>query len=415
MPFTKNLNLKDINPEWSEKRSGYRKLDEVPIRFVPVVSSYDAEPDNSYSFSLSLNLSSTPEVKITKSVNKSGEEVTEKEYKKDGQVKQVIKKLCSGNAEAYLKWKIQLDHVIKNRPCESSKAKLDMAEAMLYGDLLESWKLWRKSEAEKEVEKSFKDKDDKKYKKKVKQGENSDTYKYCVGKTRQKFIKKYDARKQKAYMRSSLLKPKSLSVDGMSSRLKILNSYLSSFPSPDNTSFSEGEMIEIVLNMLPAVWVNSMTTAGLEPREKSYEDLIEHLEKLESSLPEESIPRKDKKKDTPAETTSILKKAKVDKSTKVAFGKGAREKSQKACELCKVMKGVDNPAWKTHNTSECRSKEYYKKRMASTSRDEPDPKKKKYKGAMSNYAIKKGIKKEIKKTLARRDAGYISSSDSESD
>ena len=123
MPFTKNLNLKDINPEWSEKRSGYRKLDEVPIRFVPVVSSYDAEPDNSNSFSLSLNLSSTPEVKITKSVNKSGEEVTEKEYKKDGQVKQVIKKLCSGNAEAYLKWKIQLDHVIKNRPCESSKAK----------------------------------------------------------------------------------------------------------------------------------------------------------------------------------------------------------------------------------------------------------------------------------------------------
>ena len=84
MPFTKNLNLKDINPEWSEKRSGYRKLDEVPIRFVPVVSSYDAEPDNSNSFSLSLNLSSTPEVKITKSVNKSGEEVTEKEYKKDG-------------------------------------------------------------------------------------------------------------------------------------------------------------------------------------------------------------------------------------------------------------------------------------------------------------------------------------------
>ena len=43
-----------------------------------------------------------------------------------------------------------------------------MVEAMLNGDLLESWKLWRKSEAEKEVEKSFKDKGDRKYKKKVK-------------------------------------------------------------------------------------------------------------------------------------------------------------------------------------------------------------------------------------------------------
>ena len=99
-------------------------------------------------------------------------------------------------------------------------------------------------------------------------------------------------------MRSSLQKPKSLSVDAMSSRLKILNNYLSSFPSPDNKSFSQGEMIEIVLSMLPAVWVNSMTTAGLEPREKTYEELIEHLEKLECSLPDEPIPKKMDSKDT---------------------------------------------------------------------------------------------------------------------
>ena len=55
---------------------------------------------------MSFNLSSTPEVKIVKSVNKSGEEVTEKEFKKHGQVKQVIKKLCFGNTETYLEWKM---------------------------------------------------------------------------------------------------------------------------------------------------------------------------------------------------------------------------------------------------------------------------------------------------------------------
>ena len=69
-------------------------MDRTIIIFVPVVTSYDSESDNSNSFSLSLNLSSTPEVKITKSVNKSGEDVTEKEYIKEGRVKQVIKKLC---------------------------------------------------------------------------------------------------------------------------------------------------------------------------------------------------------------------------------------------------------------------------------------------------------------------------------
>ena len=173
-------------------------------------------------------------------------------------------------------------------------------------------------------------------------------------------------------MRAGLIKTKYLSVDTMSSRLKILNYYLTSFPSPDNKSFSEGEMIEIVLSMLPAVWINSMTTAGLEPREKSYEDLIEHLEKLESSLPDEPIPKKLKSKDAhETTTTSILKKDK-DKKNKAHFAKGARGgQTQKSCALCKVMKGEDNPAWKTHNTNECRSKEYYKKRMASSSSEEP--------------------------------------------
>ena len=79
-------------------------------------------------------------------------------------------------------------------------------------------------------------------------------------------------------MRAGLLKPKSLSANDISSRLKILNNYLTSFPSPDNKSLSQGDMIEIVLSMLPAVWVISMTIAGLESMEKSYRYLIEHLE-----------------------------------------------------------------------------------------------------------------------------------------
>ena len=76
------------------------------------------------------------------SVDKGGEEVTEEEYRKEIQV---VKKLCLGNVEAYLNWKIQLDHILKTRPYESAKSKLDKAEAMLNGDLLKSWKLWYKN------------------------------------------------------------------------------------------------------------------------------------------------------------------------------------------------------------------------------------------------------------------------------
>ena len=78
----------------------------------------------------------------------------EKTYVKESQIKQVVKKVCSGTAESYLKWKRQLDHMIKSKPCKSPISKFDMAEAILYGDLLESWKLWRQTEGAVDMEKS---------------------------------------------------------------------------------------------------------------------------------------------------------------------------------------------------------------------------------------------------------------------
>ena len=53
-----------------------------------------------------------------------------------------------------------------------------------------------------------------------------------------------------------------------------------------------------------------MTIAGLEPREKTYAELIEHLENLERSLPDEPISKKKNSKDAAYSmgTTSILKK-----------------------------------------------------------------------------------------------------------
>ena len=53
-------------------------------------------------------------------------------------------------------------------------------------------------------------------------------------------------------------------------------------------------MIVIVLNMRPAVWINSMIITDLEPREKTYEELIEYLEKHNGSLPDEPIQKKEK-------------------------------------------------------------------------------------------------------------------------
>ena len=108
--------LSDCKPEWAE-RQGKRQVAEVPVRFIPVISPYDDEKSTAHSFSLLLNLSSTPEVKTTTTTNDKGEKVKEKSYVKEGQVKQTVKKLCSGTVESYLRWKRQLDEVIRNKPC----------------------------------------------------------------------------------------------------------------------------------------------------------------------------------------------------------------------------------------------------------------------------------------------------------
>ena len=68
-----------------------------------------------------------------------------------------VKKFCTGNTKSCLKWKKKLDHIVKSKPYEPPKVRLDMSEVMLYGDLLESWKLWRYTEGFVEVDKKLKE------------------------------------------------------------------------------------------------------------------------------------------------------------------------------------------------------------------------------------------------------------------
>ena len=85
----------------------------------------------------------------------------------------------------------------------------------------------RKTESEKGKKVTFNKEDTEgEYKKKYKEWDYEGVFKYCLDKFHNCFIKKYAVTKQKSYMRENLLNPKSVSVDAMSSRLKILNNYL---------------------------------------------------------------------------------------------------------------------------------------------------------------------------------------------
>ena len=74
--------------------------------------------------------------------------------------------------------------------------------------------LWRQTESKLELEGTYQKKDTREnYKKKFKKGDTDEVFKYRLGKIHNRFIKKYDARKQKAYMRAGLLKPKSYPIN----------------------------------------------------------------------------------------------------------------------------------------------------------------------------------------------------------
>ena len=76
----------------------------------------------------------------------------------------------------------------------------------------------------------------------------------CLKNLAQGFFSKFAARQQKSYMRSGLVNPLTVPVQLMVSRLRVMNSYLVHFPSTEITSFSTGNMIDIVLGMIPKKW-----------------------------------------------------------------------------------------------------------------------------------------------------------------
>ena len=67
----------------------------------------------------------------------------------------------------------------------------------------------------------------------------------------------------------------------MTARLKVMNSYLPSFPAPENSPFLTGEIIDIILSMIPKHWIEMMITAKIEPRSMTVKELVDHLENLE--------------------------------------------------------------------------------------------------------------------------------------
>ena len=114
--------------------------------------------------------------------------MTEKEVSKEGQVRQSIKKMCTGDAETYIKWHKQLDQVILGKPCDNTKSKFEIVEMMLYGDLKDTWQEISKMIRKADITKEKTDKDGKKVTTAAPRGYSSTAFRFNLEQLKTQFL-----------------------------------------------------------------------------------------------------------------------------------------------------------------------------------------------------------------------------------
>ena len=149
----------------------------------------------------------------------------------------MVNKLCKSNAKTYIKWYKQLNQVIAGKPCDTKKAKFEIVQMILYGDLKDTWHEIFDSVRKLEVAKDKVGKNGNKTSVTAARGYSSTSFQMALDKLKEQFFCKVAARKEKSYMRIGLQKPRDILINQMSSRLRFMNLYLSRFPAPENVAF----------------------------------------------------------------------------------------------------------------------------------------------------------------------------------
>jgi len=335
-------------------------------------------------------------VEFVVKVNQSGT------LSKNNSVKRRIQKFSYGTTEELLRWKRELDSIIASKPVTDPMGKFNTAELILSDDPLNTFKEYRRGVCESIPNVPGGQAP----------GETNETFQSVVNRFLGHYFPKAHrnpAGTQKKYMRCHLKKPRGVRVNQVFLRIYQMNALLPLFPEPDNHMFTDLELVDIIITMMPQQWQHQMAKSlNFEPTEATLPELQTALEKLELLDDVES------KKDG---GDSSKNKSSKDKSNKQKGQFKHEQKSKKfkanngkECPLCSVLGGkADN-----HTLESCYFKDKVKKLWKQGS---PRDKTKGYNDkAELNALITKKANKIIKKTFKRSGVEYVpetSSSDSD--
>ena len=273
-----------------------------------------------------------------------------------------VKKFDHGTPEDVLLWYGKVQEVIKQKPCEDAQAKFTMTELLLEGQGLRTFLQLKTAVTEKILVGDAQ----------VPMGVTEESYAMTVSKFKATAFKKYAARYQVSYLRKSLRKPSNVTIRACSTRLEEINGMLKHFPGPENKALSEGDLIEILVNMAPAQWRKSMVQINFEPMQKTLTEVVEYLERLEvlDATEKKKEPQKKGNDKSENKTKSKSKGHKSSRKGKKSNKKRKRStdsevssdsdndsRSKKFCQICKAVGGT---YW-NHNTTDCGRIKHLKK------------------------------------------------------
>ena len=133
----------------------------------------------------------------------------------------------------------------------------------------------------------------------IDRGVTDEIFQETLEKLRDFSFKEGAARYQVQYLSQILRKPRGVSERACASRLQEINGYLRRFPGLDlNSPLADGEIVSILVTMIPLVWRRKMVNIDFEPLTKSLMDIIEYLEQLEVL---EATEKKQNPKNSPSE------------------------------------------------------------------------------------------------------------------
>ena len=308
-------------------------------------------------------------------------------------LKRSVLKFSSGTIEELLKWKTELDDVINGIPIDQVTGKLNMAEQMLMEDSLAKFK---------EIREKVCHSVDTDSNELLPLGECDQAFELVM----KKFIIHHfpqanssPSGRQKKYMRSFLRKPRTVLVKKVVSRLQQMNAMLPLFPGPENFKFSEGELVDLVCNMMPQKWLQNLVQMDVEPCECTLDQIQNALEKIE--LLEQQAEANEKAKPGQRKAWEEVPKKPNLKFKKLRFkaeanGKPGPKGNGKSCSVCLALGRVSH----NHTDRDCFIKKQYQKRG-----NEGKPKAHKAKPAFNgkelNALVEKKVRALLKKQLAK--------------